>query len=248
VPHEFDPLARGPGQLGGPGDSRFEPAAQDVAEQPYRAVQVADVMLDQVQPGRRARLGQLPRRRRGRRRRAGLLRDLDDDAVRVARVQEGLFPVRAGKVHPDGLDTERPDLGQRALDIADEEVEVVRARAPGGQEPVEEGGIRPPGGRQQLDLGTRGVLQLPPPEPGRVTAVGPGPTEHAAEQLPAAREVRRTDSKVIKNNSHETSRYGQEHSGRRPASLGILGRWDGKAGWYEGRLTGAVKAGLRGSG
>ena len=51
--HQPDPLAAGPGQLGGPGAGRFELATQDVTEQPHRAVKVADVMLDQVE----ARLG-----------------------------------------------------------------------------------------------------------------------------------------------------------------------------------------------
>ena len=109
--HQPDPLAAGPGQLGGPGAGHVGLAIQDVPEQAHRAVQVTDVLLDQVEAGRRARLGQLCGRCG--RRRTSLLSDLDDNAVSVARVQEGLLPVRAGQVHSDGLDAGRPDLGQR---------------------------------------------------------------------------------------------------------------------------------------
>jgi hypothetical protein len=69
--HQPDPLAAGPGQLRGPG--RLELAIQDFPEQPHRAVKVTDVMLDQVEAGRRARLGKLSRWR-GRRRRTALSR------------------------------------------------------------------------------------------------------------------------------------------------------------------------------
>jgi hypothetical protein len=78
--------------------------------------------------------------------------------VSVARVQEGLLPARIGQVDPDGLDAERPDPGQRALDVGDKEVEVVRPSAPGRQETVEKGGIGAPGGGQQLDFRARGEL------------------------------------------------------------------------------------------
>ena len=162
-------------------------------------------MLDQVEAGRRPRLRQLPRRRR--RRGAGLLCDLDDDAVRVTRVQERFLPGRIGQVDTDGLDAERLDPGQRALDVGDEEVEVVRAGAP-GQEALKESGVGTPGGRQQLDFRARGEFQLAPPEPGRVVAIRPGSAEDAAEQLLAAAESRRADGQVIEDRGHEISRYG----------------------------------------
>jgi len=44
-------LPPGPGQLGGPGAGRVEPATQDLPDQPHRAVKVTDVILDQVQAG-----------------------------------------------------------------------------------------------------------------------------------------------------------------------------------------------------
>src|SRR5579862_7818156 len=90
--HQPDPLAAWPGQLRGHGAYLFELTIVDFAEQPHRAVKVADIMHDQVEAGGRPRLGQLSRRRgpRG----AGLLSDLDDDAVRVTRAQECLLPPR----------------------------------------------------------------------------------------------------------------------------------------------------------
>src|ERR1700733_1382671 len=72
------------------------------------------------------------------------------------RGQEGLLPVRIGQVDPDGLDARRLYPGQRLLDVGDEEVEVVWARAAAGQEAVEEGRAGAPGGCQQLDFRTRG--------------------------------------------------------------------------------------------
>ena len=71
---------------------------------------------------------------------------LVDDAVGVAGMQEGLLPVRVGQVDPDRLDAGRLDPGQRALDVGNKEVEVMRARAAGIQEAVEEGCIGAPGG------------------------------------------------------------------------------------------------------
>jgi hypothetical protein len=55
--HQLDPLACGPGQLGGLVVGRCELGTQDVPEQPHRAIKVTDVMLDQVQAGRRAGSG-----------------------------------------------------------------------------------------------------------------------------------------------------------------------------------------------
>jgi hypothetical protein len=81
-------------------------------------------VLDQLEGGRRPGLGQLSRRR-GPWRGTGLLGDLDDDAVGAAGVQERLLPVRVGQVDTDGLDAERPDPGQRPLDVGDDEVKVV---------------------------------------------------------------------------------------------------------------------------
>jgi hypothetical protein len=127
-------------------------------------------------------------------------------------VQEGFPPARIVQVDADGLDAERPAPGQRALDIGDEEVEMVRARATGGQEAVEKGGIRAPGGGQQLDFGARGEFQLAPPEPGGVAAIGPGSAKDAAEQLSAARKGRRADGEVIEDSGHGISRYGQARS------------------------------------
>ena len=66
-------------------------------ELPHRVVKITDVMLDQVQANRRVWPRQLPRRR-ARQRRAGLLSDLDDDAMSVARVQERLPPMRIGQL------------------------------------------------------------------------------------------------------------------------------------------------------
>jgi hypothetical protein len=82
---------------------------------------------------------------------ATVLSDPDDDAMGVARVQEGLLPVRIGQVDPDGLDARRLYQGQRVLDVGDEEAEVVRARAAASQEAVEKaapefGGGDLPGG------------------------------------------------------------------------------------------------------
>src|SRR5215470_15107296 len=129
--------------------------------------------------------------------------------MRVARVQEGLSPARIGQTDPDRVDAERLDPRQRALDVGDEEVEVVRARATSGQEAVEERRVRTPGGCQQLDLRAGGEYQLTPPEPGGVTAIRPGSAENAAEQLPAIRQGRRADGEVIEDSGHEISRYGQ---------------------------------------
>ena len=157
-------------------------------------------MLDQVEQGRRAGLGQLPRRRHPRR--AALLGDLDDDAVGAPRVQERLFPVRVGQVDLDGLDAESPDPGQRGLDVGDDEVEVVRAGAAGGQEALQEGRVGAAGGRHQLDFRSRGELQLAPPEAGGVAAVEPCSAEDAAEQLPAVGQGRRADGKMIENDGH----------------------------------------------
>jgi hypothetical protein len=170
-------------------------AFKNVAEQPHRAVEVSDVVLDQAETGRRARLGQL-RGRRGSRR-ALLLGQLDDDAVRLARVQEGLLPAGIAQADADRLDPEGPGPGQRLRDVADQEVEVVRARAAAGQEALEERRVRPAGGGQQLDLRAGGELQLAPPVPGGVAAVGPGSAEKAAEQLPAVRQGWRADGEVI---------------------------------------------------
>jgi hypothetical protein len=112
---------------------------------------------------------------------ATVLSDLDDDAMGVVRVQEGLLPVRIGQVDPDGLDARRLYQGQRVLDVGDEEVEVVRARAAASREAVEEGRAGAPGGCQQLDFRTCGEFQLAPPVPGRVAAIGPGSAEDAAD-------------------------------------------------------------------
>jgi hypothetical protein len=76
----------------------------------------------------------------------------------AARVQEGFPPVRVGQVDADRLDAGRPDPGQRGLDVGDEEVEVVRARAAGSQEALEKGRAGTPGGCQQLDIRARGEL------------------------------------------------------------------------------------------
>ena len=105
-----------------------EHADERVAQGHSRGRKVADVVLDQVEPGRGTRRGQLGRGR-ARRRRATLPGHLDDDAVHVTGVQEGFLPRRAFQVDPDRLDAERPYLGQRGLDVADEEIEVVRPGA-----------------------------------------------------------------------------------------------------------------------
>jgi hypothetical protein len=162
------------------------------------------VVLDQVEAGREARLGEVGRRRghRG----GALLGDLDDDAVGGARVQEGLAPVRIGQVDADGFEAGRADPGQRVRDVGDEEVEVVRARAAGGQEAVEERRVGTAGGGQQLDFRARGELQLAPPVSGGVAAVGPRSAQHAAEQVPAVRQARRPDGEVIEHGNHGTAR------------------------------------------
>jgi len=165
------------------------------------------VVLDQVQAGRRPWLGQLPRRCGPRL--ADLLSDLDDDAVSAARVQEGFLPGRIGQVDADRLDAERSDPGQRVLDVVDHEVEMVRARAAGAQEPLQEGRVGTPGGRQQLDFRARGELQLAPPVPGRVAAVGPAAAEDPTEQVPAVGQDRGADGKVIEYSGHLTSRNGR---------------------------------------
>ena len=59
----------------------------------------------------------------------------------VTGVQKRLLPVRVGQVDVDGLEAERPDPGQRALDVGDDEVEVVRAGPAGGQEALQEGRV-----------------------------------------------------------------------------------------------------------
>ena len=213
--HQPDPLAAGPGQLGGPRTGGFCAgrdrlavktllALKDIAEQPHRAVQVTDVVLDQAEASRRARPGQ-PGGRRGDRG-ALLLGQLDDDAVRLARVQEGFLPAGMVQADADRLDAEGPGPGQRLGDVGDEEVEVVRARAAAGQEALEKRGVRPAGGGQQLDLRAGGELQLAPPVPGGVAAVGPGPAEKAAKQFPAVRQGRRADGEVIKVGGHGASR------------------------------------------
>ena len=143
--HQPDPLAAGPGQLGGLVAGGFEPAVQSLGEQPRRASQVTDMVLDQPERGRRTGRGQLGGRRAARRR-TGLLGDLDDDAVRVPRVQERLLPVRVVQVDANRFDAERPDPGQRVLDVADEKVEVVRAGPAGGQGTAR--GTRRPGRRR----------------------------------------------------------------------------------------------------
>ena len=74
----------------------------------------------------------------------------------VARVQEGLPPARIGQVDPNGLDAERPNPGQRALDVGNEEVEVMRARAaPGTGTPAsdfltQDAGFIPPNPAQAI--------------------------------------------------------------------------------------------------
>jgi hypothetical protein len=111
---------------------------------------------------------------------ATVLSDLDDDAMGVARAQEGLLPVRIGQVDPDGLDARRLYQGQRVLDLGDEEVEVVRARAAASQEASRKAAPEPPVGVSSSIFGP-GEFQLAPPVPGRVAAIGPGSAEDAAD-------------------------------------------------------------------
>src|SRR3984957_17620861 len=192
-----EPAAAGPGQFGGVLRTGGELAVQGLAEQPGRAVEVADEVLDQVEAGRRPGLGQVPRC--GRVRFSVLLGDLNDDAVGTARMQERLFPARVVQLDPDRLDAEGPDPAQRGLDIADAEVEVVRAGAVSGQEAFQEGRVGAAGGGQQLNLRPRGVAQLTPPETGRVAAVDPRSAQDRAEQVPAVGQRGRADREVVEN-------------------------------------------------
>jgi hypothetical protein len=147
---------------------------------------------------------------------ATVLSDLDDDAMGVARVQEGLLPVRIGQVDPDGLDARRLYQGQRVLDVGDEEVEVVRARAAASQEAVEEGRAGAPGGCQQLDFRT-----------WRISA-GPTSTRASCRHRPRFRrgrrrlapshqKGRRADGQMIEDcvmRSHVTANSIQSRAGR----------------------------------
>ena len=99
---------------------------------------------------------------------ATVLSDLDDGAMGVARVQEGLLPVRIGQVDPDGLDARRPYQGQRVLDVGDEEVEVVRAHAAASQEAVEEGRAGAPVGVSSSIFGPVANFSWPHQYPGEL--------------------------------------------------------------------------------
>ena len=128
--HQPDPLAAGPGQLGGVVARVVELAAQDLGEQPRRAGQVADVVLDQAERGRRAGRGQPGGRRVGPGL-SGLLGDLDDDAVRVPGMQERLLPVRIVEADPDPTVKNKEGLdAMQVLERAglDEVVELLKSR------------------------------------------------------------------------------------------------------------------------
>ena len=81
----------------------------------------------------------------------------------------------------------KPGSGDGLLDVADDEVDVMRARSAHGQEPLEERRVRAAGRVQQLDLRAGGELQLAPPVAGGVHAVRPGSAQHAAELIPLER-------------------------------------------------------------
>ena len=99
---------------------------------------------------------------------ATVLSDPDDDAMGVARVQEGLLPVRIGQVDPDGLHARRLYQGQRVLDVGDEEAEVVRARAAASQEAVEKAAPEPRVGVSSSIFGPVANFSWPHQYPGEL--------------------------------------------------------------------------------
>ena len=168
-----DPAATGPGQLGGLIVGRSSWPSR--TSRNSRVAPARSLTWCSISSKRAGRTGLRQLLRRGPARRAGLLGDLDDDAVGAARVQERLLMARVIQADPDGLDAQRPDPRQRVLDVVDGEVEVMRPGTMSGQEALQEGRVGAAGRRQQLDFRPRGEAQLAPPVAAGVTAVRPGP-------------------------------------------------------------------------
>src|SRR5215469_12031192 len=173
-------------------------AVEYLGIEPDGIVEIAHVVLDDGERGRRA-----GHRKLGRgwepRRRSGLLGDLNHDAVRVLRVQERFLPGRIREADLNWLDPQCADSREGLIDIRNDEVQVMRTSLTGSKEALEKDGIGPAGRREQLDLGAGAEPELPPPEAWRVSSVDPRAAEHGAEQLPAIREFGRGNRDMIQD-------------------------------------------------
>ena len=195
-----DPLAAWPGQLRGVVPGRLELPVQDVPEQPRGSSQVADAVLDEVEPaggpgsGSSAGPGErgvrpcwatwmtMPWAPRGCRKasfQSGLSRLTPTGSIPCARILASVSPMSV---------TMKSKWCGPAPRVA--------------RKPLEERRVRAAGGGEQLDLRSGGEIELAPPVAGGVAAVGPGTAEDAAEQLPAVGQGGRADGEVIKNGGH----------------------------------------------